>query len=50
MLFRSEEANKALHDAEQKLKELGATSTQDESFKHLRAEVDRAAAKLTLLK
>jgi F-type H+-transporting ATPase subunit epsilon len=45
-----EEANKALYDAEQKLKQLGAVSTEDEDFQVLRAEVDRAAAKLTLIK
>ena len=45
-----EEANKALYDAEQKLKQLGAVSTEDETFQVLRAEVDRAAAKLTLIK
>jgi F-type H+-transporting ATPase subunit epsilon len=45
-----EEANKALYDAEQKLKQLPATSTEDETFQMLRAEVDRAAAKLTLIK
>lgn len=45
-----EEANKALYDAEQKLKQLGPTSTEDEAFQLYRAEVDRAAAKLTLIK
>lgn len=45
-----EDANKALYDAEQKLKQLGAVSTEDESFLQLKAEVDRSAAKLTLLK
>src|SRR5688572_5970113 len=45
-----EEANKQLYDAEQKLKQLGAVSVEDENFQTLRAEVDRAAAKLTLIK
>ena len=45
-----EDVNKALYVAEQKLKELGATSTEDENFQVLRAEVDRAAAQLTLIK
>ncbi len=45
-----EHANKALYDAEQKLKQLGAVSTEDETFQLLRAEVDRAAAELTLIK
>ena len=45
-----EDANKALYDAEQKLKQIGAVSTEDEGFQILRAEVDRAAAKLTLIK
>ena len=45
-----EEANKQLYDAEQKLKELGAVSVEDENFQVLRAEVDRAAAKLTLIR
>jgi F-type H+-transporting ATPase subunit epsilon len=45
-----ESANKQLYDAEQKLKQLGAVSTEDENFQMLRAEVDRAAAQLTLIK
>jgi F-type H+-transporting ATPase subunit epsilon len=45
-----EDANKALYDAEQKLKQLGPVSMEDEGFQQLRAEVDRAAAKLTLIK
>lgn len=45
-----EDANKALYDAEQKLKLLGPVATEDENFSALRAEVDRAAAKLTLIK
>lgn len=45
-----EEANKALYDAEQKLKQLGPISLEDEAFQMYRAEVDRAAAKLTLIK
>ena len=45
-----EDANKALYDAEQKLKLLGPVSADDENFAGLRAEVDRAAAKLTLIK
>lgn len=45
-----EEANKQLYDAEQKLKQLGAVSVENEDFQVLRAEVDRAAAKLTLIR
>ena len=45
-----EDANKHLHEAEQKLKLLGAVSVEDEGFQTLRAEVDRAAAKLTLIR
>ena len=45
-----EDANKQLYDAEQKLKELGAVSVENEDFQVLRAEVDRAAAKLTLIR
>lgn len=45
-----EDTNKSLYDAEQKLKQLGPVSLEDESFTTLRAEVDRAAAKLTLIK
>ena len=45
-----EEANKQLYDAEQKHKTLGAVSVEDENFQVLRAEVDRAAAKLTLIR
>lgn len=45
-----EDANKQLHEAEQKLKLLGAVSVEDEGFQTLRAEVDRAAAKLTLIR
>ena len=47
---KREDASKALYDAEQKLKHLGAVSVEDEGFQVLRAEVDRAAAKLTLIK
>ena len=45
-----EDANKSLYDAEQKLKQLGPVSLEDESFKELRADVERSAAKLTLLR
>jgi F-type H+-transporting ATPase subunit epsilon len=45
-----EETNKALYEAEQKLKQLGPVASEDETFQQLRAEVDRAAAKLTLIK
>ena len=45
-----EEANKQLYDAEQKLKQLGPVSVEDENFQMLRAEVDSAAAKLTLIR
>jgi len=45
-----EEANKQLYEAEQKLKSLGPVASEDETFQGLRAEVDRAAAKLTLIK
>ena len=45
-----EVANKSMYDAEAKLKQLGAVATDDENFLVLRAEVDRAAAALTLLK
>jgi F-type H+-transporting ATPase subunit epsilon len=45
-----DEASRQLTDAEQKLKQIGAVSVEDENFQMLRAEVDRAAAKLTLVK
>ena len=45
-----EETNKQLYEAEQKLKSLGPVGQEDENFQNLRAEVDRAAAKLTLIK
>ena len=44
------EANDQLEGAAQKLRELGAVSVEDENFQMLRAEVDRAAAKLTLIR
>jgi F-type H+-transporting ATPase subunit epsilon len=42
--------NKALYEAEQKLKALGPVSATDEKFLLHKAEVERAAAKLTLVK
>ena len=41
---------KSLHELEKQLAALGVTSEGDESYQKLRAEVDRSAAKLTLLK
>jgi F-type H+-transporting ATPase subunit epsilon len=45
-----EEANQEQYAAEQKLKELGPVSVESEDFQMLQAEVDRAAAKLTLIR
>jgi F0F1-type ATP synthase epsilon subunit len=45
-----EAENKALYDAEQALKALGAVGSDDASFLVRKAEVERAAAKLTLIR
>lgn len=45
-----ESENKALYEAEQKLKALGAVASEDESFLRHKAEVERSAAKLTLVR
>jgi F-type H+-transporting ATPase subunit epsilon len=47
---RAEDERKQLHGLEQKLAALGAASEDDESFQQLRAEVDRAASRLTLVR
>jgi F-type H+-transporting ATPase subunit epsilon len=41
---------KSLHELEKQLAGLGVTSADDAGYQKLRAEVDRSAAKLTLLK
>ncbi|MDP2340952.1 MAG: ATP synthase F1 subunit epsilon [Deltaproteobacteria bacterium] len=41
---------KSLHELEKQLAGLGVTSEDDASYQKLKAEVDRSAAKLTLLK
>ncbi len=46
----ADEERKSLHELEKQLAGLGATADDDESYKALKAEVDRSAAKLTLLK
>ncbi len=45
-----EEEMKSLHELEKQLAGLGVTSEGDAGYQKLRAEVDRSAAKLTLLK
>jgi F-type H+-transporting ATPase subunit epsilon len=47
---KPEEERKSLHDLEKKLASLGATGSEDESYLKLKAEVDRSAARLTLVK
>jgi F0F1-type ATP synthase epsilon subunit len=42
--------NKTLYEAEQKLKALGPVGSEDEKFLVHKAEVERSAAKLTLLR
>ena len=46
----AETERKSLHDLEQKLASLGAAGEGDEDYVNLRVEVDRAAARLTLLR
>jgi F-type H+-transporting ATPase subunit epsilon len=46
----AESERKSLHDLEQKLAALGAAGEGDEDYVNLRVEVDRAAARLTLLR
>lgn len=46
----AEDERKAFHAVELKLKALGAASPEDLTFQELKAEVDRAAAKLTLVR
>lgn len=46
----AEDERKSLHELEKQLASLGATADDDEGYKKLKAEVDRSAAKLTLLK
>jgi F-type H+-transporting ATPase subunit epsilon len=45
-----ETESKVLYEAEQKLKALGAVGSEDETFLVHKAEVERSAAKLTLLR
>jgi F-type H+-transporting ATPase subunit epsilon len=45
-----ESERKSLHDLEQKLAALGAAGEDDTSYQQLRVEVDRSAARLTLLR
>ncbi len=46
----AEVERKSLYELEQKMKALGPVAAEDESFLALKAEVDRAATKLTLIK
>ena len=46
----AEAERKSLHDLEQKLAALGAAGEGDESYQSLRVEVDRSAARLTLVR
>lgn len=46
----AESERKSLHDLEKQLAALGATAEDDEGYQKLKAEVDRSAARLTLLK
>jgi F-type H+-transporting ATPase subunit epsilon len=46
----AEVERKQLHELEQKMKALGPVAAEDEGFLALKAEVDRAATKLTLIK
>jgi F-type H+-transporting ATPase subunit epsilon len=46
----AENERKSLHDLEQKLAALGAAGEGDETYAGLRVEVDRAAARLTLVR
>jgi F-type H+-transporting ATPase subunit epsilon len=46
----AESERKSLHDLETQLAALGATAEDDEGYLKLKAEVDRSAARLTLLK
>jgi hypothetical protein len=41
---------KSLADLEKQLASLGAAASDDESYLQLKAEVDRSAARLTLIK
>jgi F-type H+-transporting ATPase subunit epsilon len=47
---KAEAERKSLHDLEKKLASLGATASDDENYLLLKAEVDRSASRLTLLK
>ena len=47
---KPDEERKSLHELEKKLASLGATASEDESYLKLKAEVDRSAARLTLVK
>ncbi len=46
----AETERKSLHELEKKLASLGATASDDENYLMLKAEVDRSASRLTLLK
>ena len=45
-----ESEKKSLQDLEKQLASLGASASDDESYLRLKAEVDRSAARLTLIK
>ena len=47
---KPDEERKSLHELEKKLASLGATASEDESYLKFKAEVDRSAARLTLVK
>ncbi len=46
----AETERKSLHELEKTLASLGATASDDENYLMLKAEVDRSASRLTLLK
>jgi F-type H+-transporting ATPase subunit epsilon len=46
----AEDERKSLHDLEKKLAALGAAGEEDADYQALRVEVDRSAARLTLLR
>ena len=46
----AETERKSLHELEKKLASLGATASDDETYLMLKAEVDRSASRLTLIK
>lgn len=48
--IEAEREQKSLQETEKQLSELGAVSSEDEDFKRLRTEAERAASKLRLLR